>query len=876
MIAPMPTPILVTKLFVPSPRAEIVARPRLLDRLDANLARKLTLLSAPAGFGKSTLVGGWARGCGRPLAWLSLDDGDNDLARFLTYLVAALRTVVPALGEATLAAIQAPQLPPIAAILTPLVNDLSATPQGLVLVLDDYHVIAATSVDEALGFLLEHLPPTVHVILSSREDPPLPLARLRSRGQLDELRAMDLRFTAAEAAEFLGAVMGLALAPDDVAALEGRTEGWIAGLQMAAISLRGHADAGAFIQSFTGSHRFVMDYLVEEVLHQQPAHVQAFLVRTSILDRLSGPLCDAVLLSPPGTSQATLAHIERANLFLVPLDDERRWYRYHHLFAELLRQRLKPGFGEDEVTQLHARASVWSEAQGLAIEAFRHAAAAHDFARAERLIDGGGMPLQVRGGGAAIRAWLATLPMTAFDARPSLWVTAAATAMYGGQHDGVEPKLLAAEAALRDMPADDDELRALPGRIALLRATLALMRSEADALGDHAARALAHLPPGDAPGRITAIWLLGCAHQIRGERAEARRSFEQAVEAGRAHAGFLYAIAAAINLALLHESDTRLDLAAATYRRALAQVDEASRAIGSQAHLGLARIAYECDDLAAADAHGRQYAELTGQLESIESLAAYASFLSRLRVTRGDGPGAVAILDEVEDTISARGYGFQAPRLAAARASALLRLGRPAAAAAMLEAYDLPLWHAKVALAMGDPGQALVRLEPFRRRADAHAWHDDRLAARIVAALAHHARGEAEAAIATLSEALQLAEPGDLIRTFLDEGAPMARLLGDAAARATLPPIARRVLQGFDGAPPAPTGVPPLQEAEALSEREREVLRFIAQGLSNHEIGQRLHLALSTVKGHNMRIFEKLQVRRRTEAVARARELGLV
>ena len=390
----MPAPILATKLYIPPPRPKVVLRPRLIERLNEGLSagRKLTLISASAGFGKTTLVSEWVAGCGRPVAWLSLDEGDNDPTRFLTYLVAALQTIAANIGAGVLAVLQSPQPPPTESILTALLNEITTIPDNFVLVLDDYHVIDSKPVDEALTFLLEHLPPQMHLVIATREDPHLPLARLRARGQLTELRAADLRFTPAEAAEFLNQVMGLNLSAEDIAALETRTEGWIAGLQLAALSMQGHQDAASFIKSFTGSHRFVLDYLVEEVLQQQSESVQTFLLRTSILDRLCGPLCDAVLLDPSASGQETLEYLEHANLFIVPLDNERRWYRYHHLFAELLRQRLhqstasSAGNEEKVVAELHSRASRWYEDNGLEIEAFQHAAAANDVERAERLI----------------------------------------------------------------------------------------------------------------------------------------------------------------------------------------------------------------------------------------------------------------------------------------------------------------------------------------------------------------------------------------------------------------------------------------------------------------------------------------------------------
>ncbi|MDQ5851147.1 MAG: LuxR family transcriptional regulator, partial [Chloroflexota bacterium] len=451
----MPRTLLATKLFVPPARAKLVARPRLLDRLQHGVQGKLTLISAPAGFGKTTLAAEWVAGCGRPVAWLALDEGDSDPTRFLTYLVAALQTMAPTLGAGLLGLLQSAQPPPPESILTALLNDITAVPDPFVLVLDDYHAIDAKPVDTALTFLLEHLPPQMHLLIATREDPPLPLARLRARDQMTELRAADLRFTPAEAASFLKEVMGLDLTADDIVALERRTEGWIAGLQLAALSLQRHPDAPRFIQSFTGSHHFVLDYLVAEVLNQQPERVQTFLVRTSILDQLCGPLCDAVLLDPTGSGQETLEYVEHANLFIVPLDNERRWYRYHHLFADLLRQRLhqrtasSPEDAVGDVTALHRRASLWYEAQGLEMEAFQHAAAVNDVARAERLIEGDGVPLHFRGAGGPILSWLQSLPAMVLDARPSLWVTYASALFFvAHQPSAVEQKLQAAEAAL--------------------------------------------------------------------------------------------------------------------------------------------------------------------------------------------------------------------------------------------------------------------------------------------------------------------------------------------------------------------------------------------------------------------------------------------
>src|SRR2546423_2024703 len=513
------SPLLSTKLHRPLPRAHLVRHPQLAARLTQGMMGPLTLVSAPAGFGKTTLPAQWFAESGIPVAWLSLEAGDNELVRFLSYLIAALQTLDPRVGAVALALLQMPQQARAETVLTLLTNDVGSHGRDggdFALVLDDYHVIEAKAIDQALTYLVEHLPPQMHLVIATREDPQLPLARLRVRGHLTELRATDLRFTPSEAAAFLNQGMGLNLSAEDIARLSTRTEGWIAGLQLAAISMQGHQDATSFITSFTGSHHFVLDYLVEEVLQQQPESIQTFLLRTSILDRMTGSLCDAVLLNPSGSGPATLESIEHANLFLVPLDNERRWYRYHHLFADLLRQRLQQrsasstGDERDSVAELHMRASQWFEDNGLEIEAFHHAAAAHDVARAERLIEGEGMPLQFRGAGAPVLKWLESLPTTVLNARPSLWVTYASALVMTGQHTAVEQKLQAAEAALQGAEPDERP-QDLVGRISSLRATVAVIQHDVETIIAQSRRALEHLHPDNLPVRTATTWTLGYA-----------------------------------------------------------------------------------------------------------------------------------------------------------------------------------------------------------------------------------------------------------------------------------------------------------------------------------------------------------------------------
>ncbi len=588
----------------------MVPRPHLIERLDDGLDRNLTLVSAPPGFGKTTLVSTWACGCDRPVAWLSLDDGDNDPTRFLSYVVAALRTISPNLGESALLALRSPQPPPTETLVADVLNDIADEADSFVLVLDDYHVIDSRPVEMAVAFLLEHLPPQMHLVIASREDPQLPLARLRGRGQLSELRVKDLRFTPSEAAAFLEQAMGLDLSAEQVATLEGRTEGWIAGLQLAALSLRGHADVGSFVESFSGSHHFVLDYLLEEVLQRQSDRVQAFLLRTSILDQLSGALCDAVLQEPAGSAQGILEELERANLFIVPLDDERRWYRYHHLFADLLRQRLQQSGAQyaDDVQELHRRASQWYEKQGLDIEAFHHAASANDVVRAERLIEARGVPLQFRGADAPVLKWLESLPTSVLDARPALWVTYATALFFGGRHSAVEAKLQAAETALERIDPDD-RTRDLVGRIAAIRATLAIIQHDGETITAQSRRALEYLDPHNLSIRTAATYTLGFARQLAGDRVAASRAYIDVIRGATSSGESIYSVAATLGLAQVQEADTELFSASQSYERVLKLVGDPPRGMAGEAHLGLARICYEWNDLAAAEEHARQCAE---------------------------------------------------------------------------------------------------------------------------------------------------------------------------------------------------------------------------------------------------------------------------
>jgi LuxR family maltose regulon positive regulatory protein len=883
----MSAPIMTTKLYIPPLRPKIVPRPRLIERLNEGLSsgRKLTLISAPAGFGKTTLVSEWIASCGLPVAWLSLDEGDNDPARFISYLVKALQTIQAEIGEGLLAVLRSPQPLQIETILTTLLNEISTIPANFVLVLDDYHAIDSQPVDLALAFLIEHQPPQMHLVIATREDPALPLARLRARGQCTELRLADLRFTPAEAAEFLNRVTGLNLSDADIDALEARTEGWIAGLQLAALSMQGHKDTAAFIQSFTGSHHFVMDYLVEEVLHQQPENIQAFLLRTSILERMCGPLCDAILPNPSVPGQATLEYLERANLFIVPQDNERRWYRYHHLFGDLLRKRLGQTLTPAGIAELHIHASQWYENNDLMLEAFKHAAAANDVDRAGRLMESTKMPIHLRGTATAILDWLESLPKTVLDARPALWWGQAAMLLVIGQVTGVEEKLQATEAALAlaALPGAglDETTRDLIGRIAAARANVAQAQAQIETILVQGQRALEYLHPDNLAERSMAVRSMGFAYYIQGDLTEAARAYTEAYSLAQACGDEIDSTLASIRLGQVQEAQNQLHQSAETYHRVLPLIDVYSPYNASVAYLGLARIYYEWNDLDAAEKFGEKSLQLARQYDQvIDRLVLSEVFLANLKLARGDAAAAMDKILQAEQTSRLKNYTYRLSDIAYTRARIHLFQGNVDEAAQLVRQNVIPLMQARVLIAQGNPSEALAVVEPQRQQAEAKKMAGRLLLVMAVQSVALFAQGEKVHAVQVLTEALALAEPGGYIRLFVDEGDAMAELLSAAAAQGIRPDYVNKLLAVFKGEMKEERPAAPVSGTsfliEPLSQRELEILKLIAQGLSNREIGERLFLALDTIKGHNRKIFDKLQVQSRTEAITRARELGLL
>ncbi len=654
----MSTTILATKLYIPPPRAKIVLRPRLIERLNEGLfsGHKLTVISASAGFGKTTLVSEWVASCGQPVAWLSLDEGDNDPTRFLTYLVAALQTIAPNIGARVLGALQSPQPPPIESILTALLNEITTIPHNFIFVLDDYHIIDSKPVDNALAFLLEHLPLQMHLVITTREDPQFPLARLRARGQLTELRAADLRFTPTEASEFLNQAMSLQLTAEDIAALETRTEGWITGLQLAALALQGshsvqgRPDTSRFIQSFTGSHRFVLDYLVEEVLQRQPKYIRSFLLQTSILGRLSGPLCDAV--TEQAGSSVILETLERGNLFVIPLDDQRQWYRYHHLFAEVLLAHAleeQPG----QIPLLHKRASAWYEQNNLPAEAIRHALAARDFERAAGLIEKAYPVMDATFQHTAWLGWVRKLPDEVVRVRPVLSVDYARALMDIGEFEAGKPWLLDAEQRLEGsaeemVVADEEQFRTLPGMIALGRSSLAQFQGDIEGAVKYAERALELSPEEDHINHAMAAVTLGTAYWDRGDLDGAQRALSVWMNYCQKAGNIIFAIVSGAYLAEIIVAQGRLREAERTYKQSiqLASTHDQVRHVTSNLYLGLGLLCHEQGDQQAATQYLRKSGELGEQTALNDWPYRWRLAQARLKEAEGDLEAALDLLDE--------------------------------------------------------------------------------------------------------------------------------------------------------------------------------------------------------------------------------------
>ena len=870
--------ILITKLYIPPLQSKTVLRRHLVKRLNGCTQCRLTLVSASAGFGKTTLISEWVTGCKLPVAWLSLDEEHKDPSRFLSYFIAALQTIYADIGEGLLVMLQSPQPPSTDFILTNLLNEITTIPSSFILVLDDYHVPDSEDVDNILTFFLENMPPLMHLVIATREDPHLPLVRLRGRGQLIELRAADLRFTLSESSGYLNQMMGLDLSMDDIATLEKRTEGWITGLQLAAIFMQGQKNISGFIESFTGSHHFVLDYLIEEVLKQQTESIQSFLLSTSILDRMCGSLCDAVLLKPSGTGQKTLRYLEQTNMFIIPLDNERRWYRYHHLFSEILKQRLQQRnvsfLGDGGIVELHIRASEWYENNNLNMEAFHHAAFANDIDRALRLVEGNEMPLYFRGSVSSVLNWLESLSKSVMDNKPLLWITYASVSLGFGQISGVEQYLGAAEVALKGTE-QNKETRDMTGRIASLRAILGVTQYNAETIKTQSLRALEYLSQENLSSRTTSLWTLGQAYVLMKDYTAARKAFNETVLLGKTSGNILFTVLAKANLGSLLELENHLHSAAETYRQILQVVGNQPLPVLCDVHLGLARIFYQWNDMDSALQFANSSIELARLFENtIDRFIVCEIFLSHLKLVTGDIDKAVSLLAGTAHSVHQHDFIHRISELAAQQVLTLIRQGNMEEAAQLAEKHDLPISAAQVFLARGDTFSALQILEVLQAESCTVNWNNEQLRVMILHAIATFDQGEKNKAVRLMEKVLILTEPEGFIRIFVDQGMPMFRLLSETAAQGIRREYINRLKDALKAEKKQNEEMQPL--IDPLSQREIEVLKLIALGLSNNEIGEKLFLALDTVKGHNRRIFSKLDVKNRTMAIAKARSLNII
>jgi LuxR family maltose regulon positive regulatory protein len=919
--------LLSTKLHIPAPRPALVPRRRLIERLEEGLDSRLTLISAPAGFGKTTLISKWvdhlqfnpesANQITYRIAWLSLDEGDNDPARFLAYFITALNRSDgrgKTLGDGALVMLNSSQPPPVEEVLTTLINEMSTFPDRIVITLDDYHLIEAQVIHDAFTFFIEHLPPTVRLVVSTREDPNLPLARLRARNELTELRAADLRFTSPEAAEFLNRVMGLDLSTDDIAALEARTEGWIAGLQLAAISMQGSTDAAGFIKSFTGSHRYVMDYLIEEVLEQQSESIQRFLLQTAILQRFTAPLCDA--LTGEENGQGILETLDQTNLFIVPLDEERRWYRYHHLFADLLRQRLKQT-QQALLPILHSKASAWYEQNGFFDEAVEHALRSGEFGQAVDLIEENVDDLWARGEHAKLKHWLNKLPVALVCSKPRVCIFHAWYLFASGQHDAADRCLQDVELTFEtstartpetdpqdlDLLAGPDQV-ILQGRVAAIRSFMDTHRGDLAGMIRHAHQALEYLPEQDRTWRAIIAIVLGDVYGFKGDMTAAYEARFEAVKTCQAAGDIYYVMLASMKLAITLRSQGRLQHTMELCQQQIRVANEwglSNTALNGLMLVIVGEVLVEYNDLDGALAKALNGVGLFERGVDLAILGWGYMCLIRILFSRGDLAGVEEIIQKMGkiaheskvppwitnqmSTWQARLWLEQDQLEAATQWAVDCGLGideelKPLHEIDYFLLFDY-IMLARILIAQGRLDEATGLLEGLLETAERGGRTTRMIEILLLLALAYQAKGEIEQALIPLAQALNLAKPEGFIRCFVDEGPPMARLLFAAMTHEIAADYVQRLLGAFPTTEPgqiAPSNfqVSNSEWVEALSERELEVLGLIAEGLTNPDIATRLFLSVNTVKVHTRNIYGKLSVHNRTQAIARSHALGLL
>ena len=895
----MESALVATKLHVPAPRSGLIGRARLIDRLKRGLASRLVLVSAPAGFGKTSLLTQWlaaVAGHGHTVGWLALDQSDNRAPIFWPHLVAAVETAVPGFGADLLPLLEG-SASTTEGVLAALVNELDALSGELYLVLDDYHLIDDQGIQEGVTFLLEHLPAHAHLLITTRADPPLPLALLRARGDLVEIRAADLRFTPEEASTYLNEVMGLDLRPEAVNALETRTEGWIAALQLAALSMQGRDDVAGFIAGFTGNDRYIVDYLVDEVLARQPDEIRSFLLRTSILDRLSGPLCDAVTGSAGG--KAMLERLERANLLVIPLDDRRQWYRYHHLFADVLRAHLEEEHTE-QIPDLHRQASEWYEQQGERSEAIHHALAGGDVERTAALVESAIPEMRKARQEMQLRAWVDPLPDEVVRRRPVLAVTFAGALLMSGEFVGVEGRLDDAERRIDALPGsgvgDEGELRRIRGAIEVYRASLAQVRGDVPATVEHAQRARELALEDDHVVRAGAAGFLGIAFWTSGDLEAAHRAWSECAARLEQAGHVADAVGATQALGDICIVQGRLQDALGTYQESLELVPEQSRSLvrgTADMHVGMSEVFLERLDLAMANEHLQEAQELGEYAGMAKFPYRWRVATARVRAAEGDLDRALALINEAEHLYVSDFFPNVRP-VAALRArlwiaNSQLREALGWARQAGVSGDDelnylrefehitlarLLLARAKSERTEALIGDALALLGRLGEAATTGARVSSMIEILVLEALALQAQGDTAAALGALERALTASEPEGHVRVFMEEGQPMTSLLREAARRGIAPAYIAELLDSV--AAPRRHSLKKQGLIEPLSERELDVLRLLGSELSGPDIARELMVSLNTLRTHTKNIYMKLGVNNRRAALRRAQELDLL
>ena len=888
-----------TKLCVPPLGSSWITRSRLVKRIDEGFERKLTLISAPAGFGKTTLLVDWVHKRKIPVAWFSVDKGDNDPVHFLTYVILGLQSLEAGTGRAALTMLKSPQPPPIESVLTNLINDVTHIPTDIALILDDYHSVDAKQIHDLLAFLLENLPKQMHIIIATRFDPPLPpLARLRSQNQLTELRAADLSFTADETSILFNQSLNLRLSTLDIDLLDKRTEGWIAGLQLAALSLQGRQDPSSFLKRFKGDNRYIADYLAEEVLNRQPEHLSNFLLQTSVLGRLCGSLCDAV--TQQENSQQMLNTLEKANLFVIPLDDERSWYRYHHLFADLLEQRLRIK-QSDLVVELHSRASQWFAENGLKEEAVDHAFVAQNYAQAAQLIEEIAEIDWDRARESRLLQWLRKLPDEQIETNPKFCIFYARELFKDGYPDEAEKRLQAAEQILESTSISDTNAEELQGRIAVIRAYISARTGDVSRIIHFANQALKLLPQRDLMWRSVAATTLGFGYGWagRGDLVKAQEAFSEAMKISQAAGNIYYQIFAGSCLGSVMMMRGKLKEATDICRKSISLAIEngiEQTGIAGSLYGTLGMILCEWNDFSEGIRLLNKAIELSEQGRDPVIMASCYISLLRGVIYRAELTGAFKVMEKINE----RAGDFMLPPWITNTISAFnvfmwLASGNLNAATRWVqerglsvddeldnlrEVEYLALTHILITQKQLDDADRLSQ------RLIENAEAGDRVYLMIEVllwrALIFKAKADTAAALGELKLALSLAEPGSLLMIFVSKGKPVAELLeeitevkkrdhDDTKAGFSLS-YAKKILSTFKA------GIPPKIEGlmDPISERELEVLYLIAAGLSNREIAEKLFISLNTVKTHTKSINSKLNVNSRTKAIARAKELKLL